>query len=303
LIKCGFPFDAPGRSNNHIDTNYNNNYNVFVNLILFVSFFTFLIHLTESLAYSIRFAGLRTRQIAIAMSFVTSTLLVSRLSNMFQAPLLGNMVDTAIKQSNSMSIDKLQMNFRIIIFAAALGTFVGILLTPTFINIFNIAIKKFLIIGSLPKMAIMALKPRNIVTIVKCIRMPYIPSFKNLRLGHVSKTFLFMNLFVTSIYTIGVLCALYAGAKLPHLRATAVQLSGIVNGIATILLTLVVDPEGARVTDQAVHEQRPPEDVKTVVISLLFTKFIGTLVVAQLFFIPASFYIIKVTEIIEKYFS
>ena len=47
------------------------------------------------------------------------------------------------------------------------------------------------------------------------------------------KQFLILNAFVTAIYTIGVLCALLAGAYLPQYRATAIQLSGIVNGIAT----------------------------------------------------------------------
>lgn len=278
-------------------------YNAVMHVVFIVAFFTLLIHLTESLAYSIRYAGLRTRQIAIAMSFVTSTLLVSRMSNMFQAPLLGSMVDSAIRIGGPDGMHALMTNFRIIIFAAAMGTLIGILLTPTFINIFTVAIRKFLEIGSIPKMAIKTLYPRNIIKLVGCFRWPVFPQWRELRFGHVSKTFLFMNLFVTSIYTIGVLCSLYAGAKLPHLRATAINLSGIVNGIATILLTLIVDPEGARVTDQAVHNVRPEADVKTVVVSLLFTKFIGTLVISQLFFLPGAFYIMEVTQLISKYFS
>ena len=69
---------------------------VFTTSVILVCIFTFIIHTTESLAYSMRLAGVRTKQVAIAMAFVTSTLLVSRLSNMFQAPLLGAMVDSSI---------------------------------------------------------------------------------------------------------------------------------------------------------------------------------------------------------------
>ena len=82
--------------------------------LIIICFFTCLIHTTESLAYSMRLAGVRTKQIAIAMAFVTSTLLVSRLSNMFQAPLLGAMVDTAILANTAESLVLLESKFRII---------------------------------------------------------------------------------------------------------------------------------------------------------------------------------------------
>lgn len=270
--------------------------------VLIVSIFTFLIHLTESLAYSMRYAGLKTKQIAIAMSFVTSTLLVSRLSNMFQAPLLGKMVDNTGTTVNSAAIHQLMIDFRFIILAGAVGTTAGILLSPSFVNVFKLAIGKFLDVGSLPKMAILALKPSNTLKIIKCFRLPRLSMLNGVSISNIPKTFLVMNMFVTSIYTIGVLCSLYAGANLPLLKATAVQLSGIVNGIATILLTIIVDPEGARVTDQAMHGKRPISDVKTVVVFLLFSRLLGTLVVAQILFLPGSKYIMSVTEIIAKYF-
>lgn len=262
-----------------------------------------MIHLTESLAYCMRYAGLKTKQIAIAMSFVTSTLLVSRLSNMFQAPLLGKMVDNTVTTSGSNeAVYQLMLDFRIIILSGAIGTIAGILLSPSFVNIFKLAIGKFLIVGSLPKMAILALKPSNTLKILKCFRLPRLSMAEGVSISNIPKTFLIMNMFVTSIYTIGVLCSLYAGANLPHLRATAVQLSGIVNGIATILLTIIVDPEGARITDQAMHGKRPISDVKTVVVFLLFSRLLGTLIIAQLLFLPGSKYIMSVTEIIAKYF-
>lgn len=271
-------------------------------ILVFVCFFTFLIHLTESLSYCMRYAGLKTKQVAISMSFVTSTLLVSRLSNMFQAPLLGNMVDKAVKSSSHVSLELLMHDFRIIILSASLGTFFALLLTPSFVNIFKIAIKKFLEVGSLPKMAIMSLHPKNMKKIIQCFTLPKVSMLKGINFHSIPKVFLILNIVVTAVYTIGVLCSLYAGANLPDLRATAVQLSGIVNGVATILLTLIVDPEGARITDQAVHKVRPESDVKTVVVSLLLTRLIGTLIIAQLFFLPATKYIMFFTKFIAENF-
>ncbi len=273
------------------------------NTILFICIFSFLIHLTETLAYTIRFAGLKTKQIAIAMSFVTSTLLVSRLSNMFQAPLLGSMVDQTILINTPSALEALETNFRLIIFAGFLGTFIGSLFTPTAINLFKIAIKKFLKNGSVPKILFSLLYPSNWIKITKQITLPSIKHFKYISLKNIPKQFLILNLFVTSIYTIGVLCSLLAGAYLPEFRATAIQLSGIVNGLATIMLTLFVDPTGARITDQAIHKSRPESDVKSVVFFLQLTKLIGTLIIAQIFLIPFTKYIIIFTELITKFSS
>lgn len=270
------------------------------NTILFICIFSFLIHITETLAYTIRFAGLKTKQIAIAMSFVTSTLLVSRLSNMFQAPLLGSLVDQTILINTPSALELLENNFRFIIFSGFLGTFIGCLLTPTAIKLFKIAIQKFLKYGSVPKILFSLLYPSNWIKIIKQITIPSPKNLSNISLKSIPKQFLLLNLFVTAIYTIGVLCSLLAGAYLPEFRATAIQLSGIVNGLATIMLTLFVDPTGARITDQAIHKDRPESDVKSVVFYLQITKLIGTLIIAQIFLIPFTKYIMIFTEMITK---
>jgi len=67
-----------------------------MNPLLIVCILTGIIHLTEAVASSMRLAGVRTKNIATSLSFVNATLLITRLSNMLQAPLLGGMVDTAI---------------------------------------------------------------------------------------------------------------------------------------------------------------------------------------------------------------
>lgn len=243
-----------------------------------------------------RLAGLRTRQIAIALSFVTSTLLISRLSNMFQAPLLGTMVDRTVMIGTQTSLTHLGWNFRLIIFAAFLGSLAGALLTPTLVILFQKSIRRFLKGGSIPVIAISAFRPKNFMSIIRTFHFPSRRSFQNLSLKNIPKSFLILNIFVTAIYTIGVLCSLLAGAHLPHLRSTAIQLSGIVNGLATILLTLFVDPSGARITDQAIHHTRPENDVRSVIFFLLLGRIIGTLIIAQILFMPFVKYIMIVTR-------
>ncbi len=270
--------------------------------LMCVCFFTFLIHCTESLAYSMRLAGVRSKQIAIAMAFVTSTLLVSRLSNMFQAPLLGFMVDSTILVGTLESLKMLEYQFRFIILFAFLGAFLGAFLTPTLVVLFQKAIQHFQETGSIPKVVYRAFKFKNIVKIVMLFKIPKFSELRKFRLGTLPRQFLIVNIFVTSIYVIGVLCSLLAGAYLPEYRSTAMMLSGIVNGMATIMFTIFVDPAGARITDQAMNGLRPVEDVRSVVFYLQMGKMLGTLIVAQLLLWPASKYIMWVTEFIKTVF-
>jgi len=268
-----------------------------MNALALICIFTFCIHVTESLAYNMRLAGLRTRKIAIAMSFVTSTLLVSRLSNLFQAPLLGSMVDGAVMQHSEAALITLEHRFRLVVCFGFLGSLAGILLSPTALVLFEKAMTRFMNQSSIPGILLFALKPRNLVKIFKIFRLPNRSDFKDISWSRLPKLFLILNVAVTSVYTIGVLCSLLAGAHMPHMRSTANQLSGIVNGLATIMMTLFVDPSGARITDQAYHGVRPESDVKAVVFFLQVGRLIGTLVLAQLLIKPFTAYIMWVTHL------
>ncbi|NDC82265.1 DUF2837 family protein [bacterium] len=269
--------------------------------LIVVGFFTTVIHLTESLAYSMRLAGVRTRQIAVSLSFVTSTLLISRLSNMFQAPLLGTMVDSTVMMPHANAIHILEMQFRWIILCGFLGSFLGFALTPTMVQVFAIGITKFSISGSVPRLAISFFSPRRLLKFIKMLRVPSVASLHTISVKRLPKTPLILNAIVTSVYTIGVLCSLLAGAMLPEFRSTANQLSGIVNGIATILFTLFVDPAGARVTDQAIHGIRPEADVRSTVFFLQFGRLFGTLVLSQVLLMPFTHYILWVTRILARW--
>jgi hypothetical protein len=84
---------------------------------------------------------------------------------------------------------------------------------------------------------------------------------------------------------------------IPQFRLTASQLSGIINGIATILLAVVVDPKSAVITDQVLQGKRKKSDVNSMVIYLVGGKILGTLL-GQLLFIPASKIIVFFTQLI-----
>jgi hypothetical protein len=114
---------------------------------------------------------------------------------------------------------------------------------------------------------------------------------------------LWVNLVLVSIYAVGVLSSLYAGALVPEFRITASQLSAIVNGIATILLVTLVDPICAYITDQAIRGKRKESDVRAMVFYIIMGRVVGTLIVAQILFLPSAEYIKSVTLLVKGMFG
>lgn len=96
---------------------------------------------------------------------------------------------------------------------------------------------------------------------------------------------LLVHILVISIWTNGVLAALYAGALLPAYRSTASLLSGIVNGIAAVLSNFLIDPVTAVITDQTLQGQRDERDMINLTCWLMCTRLFGT-ILAQALFIP-----------------
>ncbi|MFH1387585.1 MAG: lipid II flippase Amj family protein [bacterium] len=271
-----------------------------MNPLIIVCVLTAIIHFTETAASSLRLAGVRTKQIATSLSFVNATLLITRTANMLQAPFLGGFVDHAILTGHP---DALIGSFRSVIFAAFIGNALGALMTPFFVAVFTKAIFRFEKGGSVPRLIGAAFKPKNMMAIFSKFRLPTKKSFINLTLQGIPRGFLWTNLIVVSIYAIGVLSSLYAGALVPEFRITASQLSAIVNGIATILLVSLVDPTCAYITDQAIRGKRQEADVRAMVFYIIMGRVVGTLILSQLLFLPAAEYIKSATLMVKGLFG
>lgn len=268
------------------------------NSVYIVCFLTALIHFIETSAYTLRIAGIKTKKIATALSLITSILLISRLSNMCQAPLLGLLVDNSILSDSTTAIEALTLSFRWIIFSAFLGTLIGAVLIPFSIRFYTCIIFE-ISKGNNLFIALFNSFKSKLKQDTKASSKISLASLLNL--GTLPKNFLFFNIAVTAVYTIGVLCSLLAGAMLPEYRSTAINLSGIVNGIGTLLLATMVDPIGARVTDQVASSERPNLDIYKVVFFLVLGKLVGTLVIAQLLFLPLSHYIKSITVLLTNF--
>ncbi|MFZ5642111.1 MAG: lipid II flippase Amj family protein [Bacillota bacterium] len=277
--------------------------------LLAVAALTSLIHLINTLIYSVRVSGVRTGRLATAISLFNVVFLVSSTANMIQGPLLATMVEGAIHrgggaaaveamgwqmeftESYAGQINILAGDFRLVILSATFGTILGWLLIPYFIELFSRAILFFEKTGSISGMiyAIVFLPPHKKELILRTAALP--PEEKRGGEAIVAGfpiTFLAMNVIVTGVFTTGVISALYAGSLYPGYRASATMLASVVNGFAQVLFATIVDPAAARITDQAIRGDREESEVRKMAFYLAGTRLAGTLL-AQGLFIPAAY--------------
>jgi hypothetical protein len=260
-----------------------------INRVMLICLLTGVIHMVETLSYSARLAGIRARRLYLAGALFSLLVLLARTANLIQAPLLGSLVDTVI---NTGSAPVLIEPFRMIIFSATTGSVLAALLIPTFINIFTF------LIGSLERsesLGMMIMRMINTDRFLKKIytrleesaRRPRFYHLLLLREKRIPKTLIMFTILVASINTVGVLSAIYAGALLPDYRLTASQLSGVLNGFSTIILTFCIDPYASLVTDHVMAGKRRAQELSALVACLVTGKILGTML-GQLLLLPCA---------------
>jgi len=252
-------------------------------------------------AYAARIAGVRTGRIATAISLFSLFVTASRLANLFYAPIIGTISDRAAHALHAaVSADAVLRQFewqlRFIVLAGTAGTIMGALLLPVFLHLFLRGIAAFERLGSVPRAMLRMGDPRVIVAIARSLRLPTPEMLADFSIRHVPWKLLIGNVAVTGIYAVGVQAAYYASLlDVPEAR-TALSLSGIINGVATISYTLIVDPTSAYITDQAVRGERTMGEVKSMVFYLALTAVAGTLL-SQLILYPSALVIEAVAHL------
>ena len=233
-------------------------------------------------------------RIATSISLFNLFVTASRLANMFYSPMLGSISDkasTLVKAGQAAAgIHQYDLQLRVIIFAGTLGTVAGALLLPAFLHLYRRGIASFERSGSVPRALMRLADPGVIAGIARSVRAPRPATWARFKTGHVPLKLIAANVVVTAIYAVGVVAAAYASIIDPHSARTALLASGLVNGIATISFTLIVDPTSAFITDQAVRGERPVEEVKSLVFYLSLSAVAGTLV-SQAILYPAAVFI------------
>lgn len=257
--------------------------------VILISLFLLIITMVETLAYSTRISGARVKLIATAISLFSTLVIVSRFSTMIQQPLTAKLIAEAPDLNKLHYIEE---QYRILIGVTSIGVLLGILLFPTFINIFSRAIIQLSNQrGSIIGMFANQFNRNGIRKVLICFRLPRFTYLKGITLKTIPKRLFVINVIISAVFTIGVLSSIYASMLVPKDYAQAALMSsGIINGIATILLTLFIDPKASVLADRVMKKQTDYIYLKSYSLTMISSKFLGT-IVAQLLFIPAAYYV------------
>lgn len=252
--------------------------------LLIICALTFVIHLIGTLAYAARIAGIRTGHIATALTLFNLLVLVSRTSNSFQAPFLAKRIENSLEAALAPAFS----DFQWILGSAALATAIGALLVPTAQRMLSRAVVLLQRQRSMFRLLCHSFHPRRLLMARRYFTMPARGNFRRVTArGNLSWGFLSLNALAVALWTVGVFAALYAGAIEPRYRTTCSNLSAIINGVATILMFLLLDPQLSMMTDDVVHKRTGQRSFRAAVTSLVGARFAGV-VLAQLLLWPSA---------------
>lgn len=261
--------------------------------LLIICALTFIIHLVGTLAYSVRIAGTRTRRIALSLSLFNILILISRTSNSFQAPLLAKRVEAHLASgvtSNGTA------DFRWLLLAATLATAAGAVLIPMFQRLLSRWVD---VLGQRRSVWSMIRRAASPTVLAHLREAAVLPRWANLaRISPATPVpwgVVLLNAFAMAIWSVGVFAALYAGYLRPDLRLTASQLSSVVNGIATILMFVFIDPYLSLMTDEVTEGKLAEPHFRRSIVWLTGSRLAGT-VIAQIILVPASLWIVAVAD-------
>ncbi|WP_324739891.1 lipid II flippase Amj family protein [Tsuneonella sp. CC-YZS046] len=256
---------------------------------------TFGINLIGALAYAARIAGVRTRRIAVSFALFNVLVLLSRLSNSFLGPFLAKRIENALAEGTG---EFLLRDFRMILLSATIATIAGTLMIPTVQRWFCSAINDFQDHRSIPKLVMHAFARGGLGYIRRTSTAPRMTHVAELRKPRgISGTVIFLNVLAQALLTVGVVASLYAGYLYPEYRVTASQLSAVVNGFATILLFVLIDPQLSVMTDDVVAGNISEPMFRRTIVWLSLSRIAGTLL-AQMLFLPAAWLVVLVAGVI-----
>lgn len=252
---------------------------------------TFSINLIGALAYAARIAGVRTRRIAVSFALFNVLVLLSRISNGFLGPFLAKRIEDALAAGTG---DHLLGDFRMILLSATLATIGGTLLVPTVQRWFASAIVQFQDHRSISKLVMHAFARGGLGYIRRTSTVPRLSHISDLRKPHgIPVKVILLNVIAQALLTVGVVASLYAGYLYPEYRVTASQLSAVVNGVATLLLFVLIDPQLSVMTDDVVSGAVSEPVFRRTIVLLSLSRIAGT-VLAQLLFLPAAWFVVLV---------
>jgi len=239
--------------------------------VLIAGTMLFIMSVMDTLAYGVRTAGVLTRKLAMSLSLFNTIVVISRLGNMLQTAVLGTMPDK-VAEGKITPLD-VQHGLQICMVFILVGVVAGAFLMPTFIRLFSRGLGVLEQRGT--AMGTMWYGITHAYRLPHYLAMPGAHLKQYLDVRRIRWDFLMWNVLVTCFYSIGLMSTFLAAARDLSLNSTSNNLSGMVNGFASMLLFIVVDPPSAIIIDQCIHGKRPISDAKVLNVYLVVTRFIG----------------------------
>ena len=243
--------------------------------------------------YSSRVSAVTTASRASALAIFNFFSLIARVGQQVYAPFVGAVTDTLTHRSSGEAVGpealaKLETFYRGLIGGATIGCILSVLMIPTFVKVYEVMIRELNEKESLPAVLLKALNPLLWPRAFGLLAAPWKQHVSRQALAKLPKAFLWANVVVLAFITVGQIAAIYAGAALsPEVARTTTLLSPLINGIATITASLLVDPTCSILVDQAGKGQRSVEEIETMTFWLAMGTVAGT-VISQIVFIPAA---------------
>src|SRR5262245_6438261 len=176
---------------------------------------TFVIHLIDTLAYSVRIAGVRVRRLAVSLSLFNILVLIARTAATLQAPLLARRVEAAINTGHGALLPA----FRFVLAAGSVATIVGGLRIPSFQNASTTAVRAFNVHRSVPRLLLHAFSKAGLLHLRDSFKVPEATSVISLpRQSRLPARLLVINTIAVAAWTVAVLASLYAGYLVPQYR-------------------------------------------------------------------------------------
>jgi hypothetical protein len=189
-------------------------------------------------------------------------------------------------------------DFQILMFTATLATLVGTLMVPTVQRLFTRAIHHFHANRSIPKLMMHAFAKGGLGYLKTAVTAPSVEHVKGLReKSIVSMRMIILNVLAQCFLALGVFASLYAGFIAPEFRVTALSLSAVINGVATILLFVLIDPQLSVMTDDVVEGRITEGQFRRAVVWLAGSRVLGT-ALAQALLVPAAILIAEIARVI-----
>ncbi|HTD04012.1 lipid II flippase Amj family protein [Undibacterium sp.] len=261
--------------------------------LLLICVLTFIIHIIGTLAYSVRIAGVRTRRIAVSFALFSILVLVSRTSNSLLGPFLAKRVESNLSAAG---VGMLLSDFRWLLLSASIATLAGAVLIPTFQRVFCRAVLHFQTHRSVPKLILHGFFKGGISYVRDAASLPAAANVTEIHKGHgVSWGITLLNVGATALWTVGVFAALYAGGLDPSVRVTSSTLSSIINGGATVMMAIFIDPHMSGMTDDVVEGRVSEAQFRKAIVWLVGSRLLGTLL-AQALLVPSAQLIVYVAR-------